>query len=169
MADDDPWALGPGADRRADERATLSTYLDYLRDAVVRTVEGLSEDDAHRSLLPSGWTPVGLLSHLADDESSWFRDRFAGEDLPVSWTEDDPDADWRAGAALPLAEAVAAYRRECERSRAVVAAHGLDDVARRPERSESLRWVLLHMIAETARHAGHIDVVRELLDGTVGE
>lgn len=170
MSDVDPWEEGPGADRGADERTQLTTYLDYLRDTVVRKVEGLSEEDAHRSVVPSGWSLVGLVSHLTDVETNWLRDRFAGEDITsYAWTDDDPDGEWRVGADVPAADVVTAYREACRRTSAVIAAHDLDARSVRPERTESLRFVVLHLIAETARHAGHADVARELLDGAVGE
>jgi hypothetical protein len=95
----------------------------------------------------------------------------AGLDVPRHWTDEDPDLEWRRRPGIGLAEALAAYRAQCDVSRALVA--GLDPGAlcagRRHGNAVSVRWVLLHMIEETARHNGHLDAVRELADGVVGD
>ena len=93
---------------------------------------------------------------------------FAGLDVEFPWTDDDPDADWRLERGETARSVLAGYHAECRRSRMIVATAALDDVAARSDEStdpKALRWVLLHMIAETSRHAGHADVLRQLIDG----
>jgi hypothetical protein len=106
-------------------------------------------------------------------EQSWFRVRLAGETgLPVPWTDENPDADFERADGDTLDGLLDVYARQCERSRDVAASMQLDDVAAAPGRDgrhATLRWVLVHMIEETARHNGHLDLVRELIDGQTGE
>ncbi len=117
-----------------------------------------------------------MVKHLAYVERNWFRIRFAGEpELPVPWTDEDPDADFRVEADETTEQILQFYRDECDRSRSTAAGALLDDLAvqwpadRPPEKRPNLRWIYVHMIEETARHAGHLDVVRELIDGTTGD
>jgi uncharacterized damage-inducible protein DinB len=143
---------------------------------VLRKAEGLDAEGLRRPLPPSSLTLGGLLNHLALVEDSWFRERFAG--LPgqeiwagVDWRA-DPDFEFRTAADLAPDELRQRYRDACARSREVVArAEGLDQLGAQAWQDGTrwnLRWVLLHMIEETARHAGHLDIVRELLDGRTG-
>jgi hypothetical protein len=114
-------------------------------------------------------TMAGIVTHLRWVEHCWFEAIFLGRGEDVNPQFRDPgDADWDPGD-TPLAELVAAYEAQCARSNQIVAAHALDDVAVHPEfGGETLRWILLHMLEETARHAGHADLVRELADGAKG-
>jgi uncharacterized damage-inducible protein DinB len=162
--------------RRADERETLESFLDYYRETILWKVSGMSEEDLRRVIVPSGWSPLGMVKHLAYVERGWFRSRFAGEgELAVPWTDEDPDADFRVEPGDTTEQILSFYRDECERSRAAAANGSLDDLAahwpadRPPENRPNLRWIYVHMIEETARHAGHLDVVRELIDGTTGD
>jgi uncharacterized damage-inducible protein DinB len=162
--------------RQTGERDTLEGFLDYYRETVLWKLSGLSDEDLRRVVVPSGWPPLGMVKHLAYVERNWFRIRFAGEEgLPVPWTEEDPDADMRVEPAETTEEIFAFYRDECERSRAIAAGASLDDMAKQwpadrpPEKRPNLRWILVHMIDETARHAGHLDVARELIDGALGD
>ncbi len=157
----------PTAD--AGERELLTGFLDWYRETLLWKLESLSDDQLRRRLVPSQTTLLGLVKHLAYVERSWFRMGFNGEDLPAPWTETDPDPDFRIEPGETAASIVAFYRDEIARSRAIVAASSLDDVARRPGKRYTLRWILLHMIEETARHAGHADILRELTDGATGE
>ncbi|HEY0532330.1 MAG TPA: DinB family protein [Actinoplanes sp.] len=152
------------------ERDTLAGMLDFLRATVAVKVAGLADADAFRATVPpSALTAAGVVKHLTGVERFWFSIDFAGADLPWPWTEDDPHGNFRPGPAETLAGIVAEYRAECERSRVVVRSAGLDDVAR-PEGMEfTLRYALVHMIEETARHCGHLDLVRECIDGVTGE
>lgn len=182
--DDHDLPTAPGGARRpprgvTSERERLRHFLDQQREAVVAVVGGLDETQLHTPVLPSGWTPAGLVLHLAGAESMWFQWVVAGSRAQPAWddgVEDppyDPEAPFvtgHAGAAV-----LAHYRRQCELSDAIMASreldapllgeHGLDWP---DEPITDLRWVVLHMIEETARHAGHLDVARELLDGVTG-
>ena len=155
----------------------LSQYLDLQRETVLRKAEGLSGPQLAQVHPPSTLTLGGLLYHLALVEETWFEVRFAGLPERAPWVgvdwDDDPDWEFRTAAELAPDELRARYRVACDRSRAVVAAAGgLDQLSEQPRRDGerfSLRWVLLHLIEETARHAGHADLIREAIDGSVGE
>jgi hypothetical protein len=159
----------------ADPRELLVGYLDFYRDAVLRKLDGLSEEELRGSRLPSGWTPLALLKHLAGVERRWFRWGFAGEQVDSPWVEDGPDHRWHVGEDETTDEVMALFRDECARSRQIIAAARLEDVARSggrfnpPPPHPTLIWTLFHVLQEYARHAGHLDVVRELADGVVGE
>ncbi len=162
----------PEAPMVGGEREQLNGFLDFLRATVVMKATGLTDEQASRSLLPSELTTVGgLLSHLTYVEQYWFGVLFAGQQ--DSWQErlkDDEDAEFRAALTRPVAELIAEYTAQCQVSRDIAAARELDDtVVRGNGEPVNLRWVLIHMIEETGRHAGHLDVLRELLDGTTGE
>jgi hypothetical protein len=157
----------------ADERAMLQAFLDLYRETIKRKVGGVSEEDAVRRLVPSATTLAGIVKHLRWVELGWFQRVLAGrppEDLPpVPWSDQDPDADFRLEPGETLAQVIAEYDQECARSRAVAAEHSLDDTGTHRRLGQvSLRWIYLHMIEETARHAGHADILREQIDGTTG-
>lgn len=148
----------------ADERELLLSWLDYLRAAVIRKVEGLSDRDA-------GWTPdgaliplLGVVNHLTGVETRWIDSGMLGGVVPPRI-----EAEFRPGPELTVEAAVSAYRDRAAATNAVVRATGLDAPCHRGDYGGDLRWVLLHLIQETARHAGHADATRELLDGTTGE
>ncbi len=145
------------------------TTIDYLRATILMKVEGLDDTALRRSLVPSGVTLLGMVKHLAMVERFWFQIVFAGADIPVPWTDADPDADWRVEPGETTAGIIALYREEAERSRAIVACADWDDLARRPGHTQTLGWVLTHMVEETARHCGHADILRELTDGATGK
>ncbi|MGH2557211.1 MAG: DinB family protein [Actinomycetota bacterium] len=162
--------------RQVGEREMLENFLDFYRETILWKVSGMSEEDLRRVIVPSGWSPLGMVKHLAYVEQNWFRSRLAGEQgLSVPWTDEDPDADMRAEPDESTDEIIKFYRDQCERSRSIAAGAALDDLAaewpadRPPEKRPNLRWIYVHMIEETARHAGHLDVVRELIDGAVGD
>ena len=111
----------------------------------------------------------GLVRHLTNVERSWLRGVFAGEgDLHSDWTDEDPDAEWRVPAEVTMAELLAGYAEESRRCDAVVTATPSLDVTS-ASRDLSLRWILLHLAEETARHLGHVDLLREQADGSTGE
>src|SRR5438552_2144958 len=147
------------------EREMLEEFLDHYRTIVLRKIGGLSLEDATRRLVPSESTLLGIVKHLGYVERNWFQMRLDGQDLPVPWTDQDPDADFRIEPGETVEGIVAWYQEQCERAREIVAGTpDLDIVERRirqgrPQRS--LRWILVHMIEETARHAGHMDIIRE--------
>ncbi len=159
------------------ELVLLTGYLDYQRETLLEKTEGLSREQLARRLPPSTLTLGGLLNHLALVEDSWFRVRFSGLPPVEPWGDVDWDADpdWEFTTAHRLTPEVlrTRYRETCARSREVVArAESLDQLSVRttPDGQHwDLRWVLLHLIEETARHAGHADLLREAIDGTVGE
>jgi hypothetical protein len=154
----------------AAERETLVGLLDFLRATVVHKVSGLSDEQAFSSPAPpSTLTPAGLVKHLTGVERFWFSIDFANADLPWPWPEDNPHGGFPLESSDTLAGLVAAYVAECERSNGVISGHGLDDLARAPDMTFNLRYAVAHMIEETARHCGHLDLLRERIDGATGE
>jgi uncharacterized damage-inducible protein DinB len=153
------------------EAETLAGFLDFHRATLLWKLEGLDDEQLRRSMVPSGTSLLGLVKHLAYVERWWFRQVWAGQRATYPWTEEDPDADWRVEPGETTEEVLALYRDECDRSREIVAAApDLDELADHPRRGKrSRRWILVHMIEETARHNGHADILREQLDGTTGE
>ncbi|MEU6430303.1 DinB family protein [Microbispora sp. NPDC046973] len=158
----------------ADERTQLVGWLDMQRAIVQWKCEGLSEEDAYRPVLPTSplMTVAGLVSHLRWTEHGWFEVLFLGRsaDGNPQFDESVENADMRIEG-VPLAQLLDEYERQCRISNEIVAAHPLDDVGKHPDyrsAAGSLRWMLLHMIEETARHAGHLDTIRELIDGEKG-
>ena len=167
--------IDPGPD--GSELGMLAQYLDYQRETMLRKTDGLTSEQLAQKHPPSELTLGGLLYHLSLVEEAWMEARFAG--LPdrepwvsVDW-DSDPNWEFRNAADLAPEQLQSRYREACDRSRNVVSnATGLDELsvrALRDGRHFSLRWVLLHLIEETARHAGHADFLREAVDGTVGE
>lgn len=156
----------------AGERETLTAYLDWHRRTFELKCAGLPPERlSEMPVPPSRLSLHGLLRHLAGVERWWFRIQFAGEDLPLLYySDDDPDQDFETLDGDP-AEALAVWRAECDRARAIVAAAPSLDrtgVRRRTGEPISLRRVLVDMIAEYARHNGHADLLRERLDGATG-
>jgi hypothetical protein len=159
-----------------DPRELLVGYLDYYRAALLRKLDGMSEEDLRTSRLPSGWTPLALLKHLAFVERRWFRWGFTAEDVDPVWGEMDLDTrKWHVGAE-ESAEAIRAhFLDECARSREIVAGADLQQIGRTgggftpPDHNPALIWIMFHMLQEYARHVGQLDVVRELADGVTGE
>jgi hypothetical protein len=158
-----------------DPKATLHRYLRTAREALLWKLDGLSDYDVRRPLTPTGTNLLGLVKHVGSMEFGYFGDAFARPGEPLPWLDEgaEPNADMWATAEEGRAEIVAFYRRACAHADATIDALALDDRGRVPhwpaERSEvTLHQVLVHMIAESHRHAGHADVVRELIDGAVG-
>jgi hypothetical protein len=141
------------------DRADLLHYLQAQRDSVVAIVDGLDEAGLHRSVVPSGWTPASMIMHLTGAERYWCHGLLAGEEVGPDPVGIGP---------------VQAYREQWVQSDRRLSRLALDDRPRGPvppehiHLSASVRTVLLHLIEETARHAGHLDVARELIDGTTG-
>ncbi len=151
------------------ERETLAGLLDFLRATVINKVAGLTDEQAFRAPLPpSTLTPGGVVKHLAGTERFWFSIDFAGADLPWPWPEDDPHGNFPIAPGDTLARIVAEYAEECQRSRRAIADAGLDDLARGKDMHFNLRHALAHMVEETARHCGHLDLMRESIDGATG-
>ena len=164
-------------DPAASERDAIAQFLDYQRETILLKAEGLDRRQLARTIPTSGLTLAGILYHLALVEESWLEENFAGLPLREPWTgvdwDADPDWEFRTAATLDPDEVRQRYRDACERSRSVAAkASSLDDLSVMPLRSGNrftLRWVQLHLIEETARHAGHADLLREAIDGVTGE
>lgn len=156
MADQKPPRLASG------ERETLVALLQYQRESLVRKVVGADEARASSAAVPSGTTLAWLVAHLCRAESSWVEERFAG--APARRLELPDDR------APTIEEAVAAYRAGWPRIDAIVSGADLDEHCRADTAAPpvNLRWVLAHLLEETARHAGHADILREMLDGTTG-
>jgi hypothetical protein len=154
---------------RADERTTLIGALQRLRDLVVWKVREASDETLRSARMPGGLMIPGLIRHLENVERWWFRDVFAGEaGLAYDWTDEDADGEFHVPDDVPVAALLSAYREEQARCDAVIAAApSLDALSQDGE--YSLRWILVHLIQETARHLGHLDLLRELADGEVGE
>ncbi len=161
----------------ADERTTLTAFLDYFRAVIVDKASGLSREQFTRRLEPSTLTLGGIVHHLALVEHWWFHQFFTGSEALEPWAsvdwEPDPDWDFNVVPELEPEEVFDRYTASCERARQVTAAAGsLDQLSVRMSRDgdpKSLRWILVHMIEETARHAGHADLIRESIDGETGD
>ena len=166
--------MGAGQASEANDEM-LRTFLRAQRESVLAIVEGLSEEAWHRSVVPTGWTPAGMLEHLGGAEWHWFQGVVAGRqpelpgDLDVDRAPYDPMSVVFTSDASS-AEVLAFYRDQCAESESVLATTPLSVPPRGrhgPYEPPNVRWVVLHMIEETARHAGHLDLARELLDGKV--
>jgi len=153
-----------------NEKEVLTGFLDHYRATIVAICEGLSDEDLRRTMVPSGTTILGMIKHLAYVERGWFQETIAGERVEFPFDADDPDADLRVEPQERTEEILDLYRAECDRSRHIVEMVSLDDLAKGRERPAdyNVRWVVVHMIEETARHAGHADIIREQLDGATG-
>ncbi|OZM74505.1 mini-circle protein [Amycolatopsis antarctica] len=156
----------------AGEREQLTSFLDFLRETVVLKCSGLTDAQARSAHVPSELTTIaGLLGHLTYVERYWFHVVLhGGEDIWKERLAADPDAEFRAAMTTPVTELIAGYQAQCASSRRI--AEPLDlagEVTFCGEGRINLRWVVTHMIEETARHLGHLDLLRELTDGTTGE
>jgi uncharacterized damage-inducible protein DinB len=166
----------PKIPRQGSERDTLISFLDYHRELLIDKASGLSDEQLHTAVAPSSLTLGGLINHMAIVEDSWFTDDFAGNGIPEPWATApwEEDRDWELTSApdVPTNDLFQRYRDAIARSDAIVAgANDLGDLSTRvhPEGDAwSMRWILVHLIDETARHCGHADFIRESLDGSVG-
>jgi hypothetical protein len=152
----------------AAERTVLVGFLQRQRDLVAWKLAGADDTVLRTAVTPTGMGPHGLVRHLENVERSWIRDVFAGQaDLAYDWTDEDPDGEWHVPLDATMAELLAAYAAETRIVDEVIAAASLGDVSARG--GFNLRWILIHLIEETARHLGHLDLLREQADGVVGE
>jgi len=159
-----------------DPTELLTGYLDFYRDAVLRKLDGLSDDEMRRSQLPSGWAPLGLLKHLAYVELRWLQWGFLAERVAEPWGDHTPDrARWRLEPNETAEDIKKFFRDQCTRSQAIVEQAQLEDQAAvggrfsQGDDRPTLIWILFHLLQEYARHVGHLDTARELIDGTIGE
>ncbi|WP_354638459.1 DinB family protein [Kitasatospora camelliae] len=159
----------------ADESTMLTAWLDYHRATLALKCEGLTDDQLReRSARPSSLSLLGLVRHMAEVERYWFRAILDGQDLLDSglyWSKEDEDGDFNGVDTADVAADLAAWRTEIELARAVAAGLSPETVAKQRRRGEevTLRWILVHMIEEYARHNGHADLIRERIDGATGE
>ena len=156
----------------AGEREMLVSWLDWHRGTLATKCDDLTPEQlAERSVPPSSLSLLGLLQHMIEVERNWFRRVLAGEAIqPIYYSDADPDGDFDTLDPARAGEVRAQWEAECERSRAAVAAAGsLEVTGERRGEAVSLRWILVHMIEEYARHNGHADLLRERIDGRTGE
>ena len=154
----------------AQERQMLDAWLDFQRDTLAVKCEGLTGDQLRqRAVPPSSLSLLGLVRHMAEGERQWFRMVLGGEQVPYHYyTDDEPEAEFDVDGA-DVAEAFATWRSECADARKLAAAApSLDAAGTQDGREFSLRWIMIHMIEEYARHNGHADLLRESLDGVTG-
>ena len=152
-----------------DEKQSLHVSLDRHRDAVLWKLEGLDDTNLRRVMTPSGTNLLGMVKHLAAVEYSWFCQTFGRDTEPLPFDDDDPDADLRVTPDETTEDVLAFYSRARAAADQVINEVELDQTGTAWfGDAVSMRWVLIHMIEETARHAGHADILRELLDGETG-
>ncbi|MEU0478265.1 DinB family protein [Streptosporangium sp. NPDC006013] len=157
----------------ADESTMLHSWLDWHRETLAVKCAGLSDEQLRlRSAEPSTLSLLGLVRHMTEVERNWFRNVLNGEDIgPFYYSDDDPDGDFDTLETTTTEQAFARWREEIAHSREVSAGLPIDTVgkAQRHGHDVSLRWILVHMIEEYARHNGHADIIRERIDGVAGE
>ncbi|KUN82708.1 hypothetical protein AQJ66_21445 [Streptomyces bungoensis] len=160
----------PAAGRTAGEKEILHTSLDRHRDAVLWKIQGLDDEQLRRPMTPTGTTLLGLVKHLASVEYGWLVETFGGEVEPL-WFDPYEREDMHVAPGETTDRIVAFYGRARAAADRTVTALPLDTLGRPSWRDDSvsLRWTLVHVIEETARHAGHLDILRELIDGATGD
>jgi uncharacterized damage-inducible protein DinB len=166
----------PVIPNHGSERELLVAFLDYYRELLIDKASGLTDEQLHTPLPPSDLTLGGLINHMAVVEDDWFVGDIAGRELPEPWASApwDEDRDWELTTAseVPTEELFRRYRDAIARSNEILA--GVDDLDQMSARTDrngdpwSVRWIMIHMIEETARHCGHADLIRESLDGSKG-
>lgn len=158
----DPPANGP-------EKEMLEAFLDYHRDTLLMKCKGLSDEELRRPMVVSGTNLLGLIKHLGYVERWWFQEVFAAQDPEFPSSDEDPDAEFRIEESDSTESIIDFYRGECAKSRVIVSGAMPEDIAKHSKSERSLRWILIHMIEETSRHNGHVDILREMIDGQTGE
>jgi hypothetical protein len=154
----------------ANEKDSLWVALDRHRDAVLWKLEGLDDATLRREMTPSGTNLLGLVKHLGSVEYGWFCMTFGRETEPLPFDEDDENADLRAAPGETTADILAYHGRARTAADRAIGELGIEEMGTAWfGEAVSLRWVLVHMLEETARHAGHVDILRELVDGMTGD
>jgi Protein of unknown function (DUF664) len=156
----------------------LLEFLDAQRATVLAVVDGLDDAGLRTAVVPSGWTPLGLIEHLGYAERHWFQGVLLDALEPLPWADDGDDDDDPnpLGTLRPVDVVLGFYRDQIARANQIVATRPLSAPPRGghdppppcPDQIVDLRFIVLHMIEETARHAGHLDLARELIDGRTG-
>jgi uncharacterized damage-inducible protein DinB len=161
--------------RDQDERTSLTEILTFYRQTMLTKCDGLTHEDLNRNVPPTTMTLAGLLKHGAFCEDMWITARFIGGPTPEPWAsaplDEDDDWEWHSASSDSVEYLRELYLAACARTDAAIDGVSLDTVAPVPDRNGNpwtLRWVLLHLIEEAARHAGHADLIRESIDGSVG-
>ncbi|WP_346118476.1 DinB family protein [Micromonospora coerulea] len=154
----------------ATERDALGSFLDQARDALIRKVDGLSDQDSRKASTVSSLSLLSLLKHSAIWERRWFQVIFAGRSFPDEWPADEGnDATFALSDEDTVESVLAYYQEQIVVSREIIASVDLDARCARTDLvDQNLRWVAMHLIQETARHAGHADIIREAIDGSRG-
>jgi uncharacterized damage-inducible protein DinB len=159
-----------------DEATTLAEFLDYYRATLLLKAAGLTDEQARTAASPpSTLNLMGLVRHMAEVERNWYRRVFRGESRdsapPIFYTDDDTELDMQPPPGATLAEAVAALEGEIAIARQIATDVPLDQPAAIERHGErpNLRWIMVHMIEEYARHCGHADLLREAIDGQTGD
>ena len=159
----------------AGEREMLDAWLEYHRTTLLLKCEGLDEHGLRTQPVPSSVMSLqGLVRHMAEVERNWFRRVLNGESRDVAGPiyydrETNPDGDFEMPEDAAFADDMAIWQQEIETARALAATRDLEDTAEGKSETFSLRWILIHMIEEYARHNGHADLIREMIDGSVGD
>jgi uncharacterized damage-inducible protein DinB len=158
----------------ADERTMLEAWLNFHRATLLRKCRGLTAEQLSvRSVAPSSLSLLGLVRHMSDVERSWFRRGMAGDDIePIFYTDERPDDDFDDLGSSDPDEVFAIFGAEVDAARKITARYdSLDAIAtrKRHDHDVSLRWIMVHMIEEYARHNGHADLLREAIDGATGD
>ena len=153
------------------ERELLVGFLEFYRAVFARKAEDVDDEAARTATCPpSSLTITGLVRHMAEVERGWFRRGIAGETAPpIYYSDEDPDGDLHVGPDDTVADALAAWWDEVDRARTILAGADLETVIERRDEAISARWIVLHMIEEYARHCGHLDLIREAIDGRTGD
>ena len=160
---------------QTDTATRFLDYLDFYRSVVRAKVTGLPEHELRASRLPSGWVPIELVKHLVFMERRWLRWGFRGEQVPDPWGDNGPEGRWTVSPGESVHDLLDALERGGAATRSIVQGAGLRDRAAVGGRfateaeAPTLEWILFHVLQEYARHAGHLDIARELIDGATGE
>lgn len=170
-------ASDPELQPKGDEVALLHSFLDYQRTILLRKAEGITDEQSRMRISPSEMSLLGLIRHMAEVERNWFRRRFAALDAPpIYYSDEDRDGDFHPKDSDTLNEALATLKTEIDFARSSTSGAPLDTLAkavpptqRIPGWQPNLRWILIHMIEEYARHCGHADFLRQRIDGSVGD
>lgn len=161
----------------SDQKELLLGFLDYYRSAITRKIEDLTDAQLRTTRLPSGWTPLELLKHLIYMEQRWLRWGFLAEQIPDPYGDQDKPGHWRASQGDTADALITALHAAGARTRVIARAADLADISAPggrfgdsdPRPRPTLGWILTYVLQEYARHAGHLDIARELIDGTTGE
>ena len=159
----------------ADERTTLLAFLHHQRNFLVRKADGLTTEQARlQTCPPSDLSILGLIRHAAEVERSWAQRSYLGRDIgniyrAEAHPDGDADGDFHPPPDATLADALATFRREVEEADLVYREAPLDEIEHRDRSFYSVRWILVHLIEEYARHCGHADLIRQAIDGQTGE